>query len=367
MKILLINHQIRPELSGVASHFENISKNLFLLGSEVLRLTVKDNNFKKKDPRIRYYFFEYRKKAPFQTNKDNKERIRENYANFESSLKKIDCESIDVVITSNDIYLSILKKYVAPQKILAIIPSSLTFSKHSNPNDYKSTIKRIKRNAEGIHLVVLSEKMKSMLLNLLGNAYQISVIPPGVDFEKFSQSHRRQNTNSLLFVGRIAEEKNIPALIDAARQVKNPYFLRIIGTGPLLEEMNQLVKKSSLNKKIIFEGRKTRVEGYYTQANIFVLPSKYEAFGLVILEAMASGLPVIAFRPGNDVITASDEIITDSVDGFLVSNTLEMAEKIDLLLKDSQLRIHMGDNAILKAKQYVWESHVKNLLQVLKH
>ncbi|MFZ1736136.1 MAG: hypothetical protein WAU31_04345, partial [Candidatus Moraniibacteriota bacterium] len=99
MKILLINHQIRPELSGVASHFENISNNLVLLGNEVVRLVAKDPNFNKGEPGIEYLFFEYRKKKQEQTESENNERIQKNYADFEKVLKERGLGDIDAVIT----------------------------------------------------------------------------------------------------------------------------------------------------------------------------------------------------------------------------------------------------------------------------
>ena len=145
MKILLINHQIRPELSGVASHFENIAKNLLSLKYELVRLVAEDPDFTKKNKKIEYYYFTYNKKTPGQTELEEKKRIKTNYSNFEKTLTQIDLKKIDYVITSNDIYLPILKKYIAPEKMLAIIPSSLAFSKTSNPKGHIKVVKRLKK------------------------------------------------------------------------------------------------------------------------------------------------------------------------------------------------------------------------------
>jgi len=367
MKIVLINHQGQPELSGVASHFESVAKSLLALGHEVVRITARDRGFTKKNLDIQYHVFLYEKKSD-QTKAGNLARIKKNYANFEKTLHRIKWETVDGVITSNDIYLSILKKYISPKRIIAIIPSSLAFSPHSNTKGYLKVIKRIKRNAKGIRLVVLSRKMRSMLTKLLGKKYLISIVPPGVDFKKFSKIPKKRAGDRVLFVGRIADEKNIPALIRSMRHIKKPFLLEIVGTGPLLKEVRSLAKGCGFTKKnISFVGRKIHVEKYYAQAKVFAFPSKYEAFGLVLLEAMASGLPVVAFRPGKNILTASDEIVTNSVDGFLVTSETQMAKKIELLLNDSRLRARMSKSASLRAKKSNWIVHTRHLLQLLGH
>lgn len=366
MNVLLINHHAIPELSGVANHFENISKNILSLNYNVTRLVAIDPHFVKKDKKIKYYTFVYDKKNPEQTEAEDEKRISTNYLNFERSLKEIDWSKIDFVITSNDIYLTILKKYISPEKLLSIIPSSLTFSKVSNPKNYLKVIKRLKKNAQGVHIIVLSEKMKRMLSSLLGKDYKIHVVPPGVDHARFSGKNAPIK-NSLLYVGRIAKEKNLGALLTALKMTKTDCFLTIVGTGGQLKNVVTATKDNDLEKRIIFAGRQTKVERYYKQSSIFILPSKYEAFGLVIIEAMASGLPVIAFRPSKDFLTASDEIISDNIDGFLVKNEQEMAEKIDFLLKNKEVLEKMSKKALEKAKKFNWQDHVKKLLSFSKN
>ena len=366
MNILLINNQARPETSGIASHFENISTNLLSLGCSVMRVVASDPTFINKNIKIKFYFFIHEEKMAKKTALENKKRIESNYQNIENVLRGLDWTKIDFVIASNDIYLSLLKKHTSPDKMVAIIPSFLAFSKFYNPKGYATIVKRIKKNTQGVQIVVLSNKMGRMLSVLLGKNHKISVVPPGVHHARFSKKIISKK-NHLLYVGRISKEKNIGALLTAVKKVTTPCSLTLVGTGGASEKIKAQAKKLGLEEKVIFTGRKENVEDYYAKANLFILPSTCEAFGLVILEAMSAGLPVIAFRPSKTILTASDEIISDGIDGFLVKNEQEMAEKIDFLLKNKKVLEKMSKKALERAQEFNWQNHVEKLLSLLKH
>ena len=92
------------------------------------------------------------------------------------------------------------------------------------------------------------------------------------------------------------------------------------------------------------------VESEYLKSSIFVHPSRSEGFGLVIVEAMACGLPVVSF----DCENGPRSIISDGVDGFLISpfNIRYFADRIMMLIRDENLRKQMGKNGLLKSQQY---------------
>ena len=94
----------------------------------------------------------------------------------------------------------------------------------------------------------------------------------------------------------------------------------------------------------------TDVKKEYLSSSVFVLPSRFEGFGLVIIESMACGVPVVAF----DCENGPRSIITDGENGFLVPpfNISLFAEKILLLMKNQELRCRMGENAQKTASQY---------------
>ncbi|MDD3487618.1 MAG: glycosyltransferase family 4 protein [Candidatus Moranbacteria bacterium] len=291
-------------------------------------------------------------------------RKEKNHSLFLDSLKKIQWKSIDMVIAGNDIYTPALKKYIDAKKIVVIIPSPMAFSDKINPGGYRKITHRMKKNLVDVNTVVLSKKMKIMLRRFLpAKNYKIFIIPPGIDTKRFS-AKKKLKSNDILYVGRMDKEKNVEALLMSLGMIRRPLNAKLIGTGSLLGELKISAKKIP-NKRIYLAGLRKNVERYYNESKIFVLPSKYEAFGLVILEAMASNLPVIAFKPSKKILTASDEIILNGKNGYLVKDIKEMGEKIELLLNEKFLRLRMGANALATAQKYSWSKHAKKLLELV--
>lgn len=362
MNVLLINNQANPELSGIASHFKYIEKELLSSKYTVFRLVASNTASNQAEPNVKYFFFGYEQQT------DNEEpaissRVLKNQESFKKALKEIPWSHVDLVIIANDIYVPSLIEHVSRDKILVIIPSSLKFSELSNPDNFRSVQNRIQKNLRGMKVVVLSEHMRKMLSQFLHETQSLSVVPPGVDTSRFSPPQEHPLNNRILYIGRLAQEKNVSALLHAATKLRSPYIIDIVGDGPFMKALQQTDQK--LNVHAIFHGRKKDVEQFYKTARLFVLPSKYESFGLVLLEAMACGLPVVAFRPSENILTASDEIIDDSTNGFLVDNIGDMSKKLDILLKDDSLWKTFSENAICKARSFSWQHHVQTLMETL--
>jgi len=130
--------------------------------------------------------------------------------------------------------------------------------------------------------------------------HRIAVIPYGVDLNKFKcVSTELHDPVRLLFVGRLAKQKNIPLLVDSLKKIidKNNFNieLHIVGDGEEKNKIISLIKNSDLDGKVIFHGSLSGNKLYeiYSNSDIFILTSVYESFGIVLIEAMASGLPVI--------------------------------------------------------------------------
>ncbi len=212
------------------------------------------------------------------------------------------------------------------------------------------------------HVTVVSEYLKGRVQELVPEI-EPEVISMGVDTRKFGRQYRVENyfgqgdKKVVLFVGRLAEKKGVAYLIEAMKQIDA--LLVIVGNGPLrktLEEQAEQVGKD----RIRFLGEKTHEElkKIYASADIFVAPSvtakdgDQEGLGLVLLEAMASGLPVVASKSGG--IT---QIIKDGENGLLCEEKCvwQLAENICALLNDECLykKIAENGNRTVKAYDYV--------------
>ena len=233
----------------------------------------------------------------------------------------------------------------------------------------KKLKKRCLKNAWGVTAV--SRPLMDVLDGIYKNGNQ-AVISMGCDTSLFGRQYREGNQKVLLFVGRLAEKKGVCYAIEAMRNVDNA-MLVIAGDGPLREELQRQADKvmRETGKKIVFLGAKTHEElkKIYASADLFVMPSitakdgDKEGFGLVILEAFASGLPIVASRSGG--IT---DIVKDGVNGFLVEekDVSGMAEQIDRLLKDEEIYNKMQIEAKKSAQQYDYRQIAARYARFLK-
>jgi glycosyltransferase involved in cell wall biosynthesis len=147
--------------------------------------------------------------------------------------------------------------------------------------------------------------------------FKAEVIPNGVDFKFFRPGGKKDEPPLVLYVGRIDPEKEIGILIEAARKLAAGVKARFVFVGPgeLLDDFRRKVSASGLEDRMIFAGEKTSRElaDLYRRASLFWIASRTESQGIVILEALASGLPVIT--SGKSGIR---EMIKDGINGLVV-------------------------------------------------
>lgn len=143
-------------------------------------------------------------------------------------------------------------------------------------------------------------------------------------------------------------------------------YLVIVGDGIERPYLEGLVKQLNLINRTRFVGTRRDVERFYAIGDVFVLPSKYEGFGQVFLEAMASELPCIGLRPDYpNIIVACDEIIRDGITGYLADpySTDDLAVKIEKIISDDALRAKLGmESRKICEDEYSWEKSVGSLI-----
>lgn len=198
------------------------------------------------------------------------------------------------------------------------------------------------------------------------NLLASEIIPMGIDHLKFRSGKpfkRKNDTFVLLFVGRLVEKKGVNYLIKAFSllpdDLKNKTKLWIIGDGTERQSLEALVASLNLSKSIIFLGRlpNSELPDYYATADIFIAPSivdssgDTEGQGVILLEAMASGVAVISTKTGG-----ISEVIIDSKTGLLVEPKCpeELNTAIQNLLTDNKLRHNIAKTAQNSAEKYDW-------------
>lgn len=208
-------------------------------------------------------------------------------------------------------------------------------------------------------IIAISELVKNNIVeNYRVNPDDILVIYNCIDYEKFANQNKQierkyirqsfgieENEFVILFVGSGFERKGVKYLIEAAEKVEFPVTILIVGKGNP-EKYKKYIKK----QKVIFCGTQKKIEKFYAASDLFVFPTMYEPFGLVILEAMASGLPVITTK-----LCGASEIIVNDKTGFVVEvpeNTEEIAKYISILIENRQLYMEISKNASLSAHQF---------------
>lgn len=161
------------------------------------------------------------------------------------------------------------------------------------------------------------------------------------------------NNKIVIAVGRMTEQKNFETLINMWSDIKEKninWTLRIIGDGPLREELLNQIKKLNLEDVIELKSFNSNIENEYYKADILAMTSIYEGFGLVLVEAQSCGLPTIAF----DCPTGPRNIINDGIDGYLIENgdAKQFIKKLDDLMNNSEMKFKMGKNAIENSKRF---------------
>lgn len=221
------------------------------------------------------------------------------------------------------------------------------------------------------HITVVSEALKQYVEKIYPNS-KTTILPMGCDTKLFSPVHHRKNffnqqdKKVILFVGRLAEKKGVTYLIEAMKQIDDA-ILVIVGKGDLEDCLKEQAKEQG--DKIRFIGAKThsQLPEIYASADVFAAPSitasdgDKEGFGLVILEAMASGIPVVASASGG--IT---DIIHNGENGLLSEekNVSMIATALKRVLADDALRMQLIHNGIQTAQKYSYETIAKKYADI---
>ena len=233
----------------------------------------------------------------------------------------------------------------------------------------KSLSKSIWKNSS--YVVANSKSLQETCKRFSPNR-DIKTITNGVDIEIFYPDKNKKFDSSevqLLFISRLMPQKGIDILIKACALLNKKgttnFKLTIVGEGHLKSLMFSLIERFNLKKNINFLGWKDLDElpDIYRSADIFILPSVMEGMSSVVLQAMASGLPIVASR-----VKGFEEIVEENLNGLFAeyNNPEEFAVAIEKLIKSPDLREKMSQKSLEKSKLFSWETISRQYLELYK-
>ncbi|MDJ0730127.1 MAG: glycosyltransferase [Crocosphaera sp.] len=199
---------------------------------------------------------------------------------------------------------------------------------------------------------------------------KMHVIHCGIEPDLFNKVSHQGQATQLLYVGRLAFVKGLPILLESLAQLQPNYpdlCLTVIGDGPEKEYLQQMVRELNLENQVKFVGYQSQesVRNYLQQTEIFVLSSFAEGLPVVLMEAMAAGVPVITTQ-----IAGVSELVDNGINGYLVppGNVAALTEKIEKLIVFPELRTQFSLKGRKKvAQEFNINDEVKRLSLVIRN
>lgn len=397
MKILLQNTTFYPHIGGIENYLYYVSKQLLKLGHEPviicgrlprslpskeilegIRIVRYQLPLIPRPLKVFWPFFEARAARKFLADFLKKEKFDAVWCRYFSLLwpTVIACPDIPVIYIQSAI--SPLYRQRASEKLKKIYRFGYILGA------YPAAFLEKKGMMKCSKIITLSQMRMRESIDYYGLPFQkYEVVHPGIDLTHFHPRKKDKflceelrlslETKVILTVSRLSAEKNLDHLIKAFLLVNSKLkdsVLIIAGDGNDRERLKKLAKELRIAQRVKFVGERKDVEKFYTIADVFVLPSRYEGFGQVLLEAMAFGVPVIGLKADYPkVIVANEEIIINGKTGFLVDPYLveDLAFRIEQILQDDNLKKQQGENARkLCEERYLWSDNVLILLKITK-
>ncbi len=371
LKVALISYYYqKPTLSGVGIHVQNLAKYLVKHGCEVHIFCHGDTETCYRENGA-YVHVIGRILTP---TTDSFSKIRLEYDIFESEvLKEIIRENLkkefDIIHTQGSLTKTafILKKvyklrWIHTFHAIEKLRMKELSREEKQFGDLISWIEHTTNYCDGAIFVSRNLEKEGKKQYALRS---MKIIPNGVDFELFD--YHPITRKNVLFIGRFSKDKGIhllPEIIEQVMAVEDATFTAVCPSKMVYGELKE-IKKVMVRLEQECAGRIRIVKSLqeqekliplYQECQVYVQPSRYESFGLCILEAMAIGRPVVAFKVGG-----IPEVIGDA--GFVVNNKKELVDTIKHLLENRKSCTQIGKKANKRAKKFDWDLIAKQTIQ----
>jgi len=379
LRILMISDVYFPRINGVSTSIKTFKNELETLGHEVTLIvpayTPEQNCDPVSDPSVirvpsRYLWLDPEDRA---MRWGNIFALREQLTH-----KQYDILHIQTPFIAHYVGVSLAKKLNIP-RVETYHTYFEEYLYHYIPFLPKSWMKYVARHYTKTQcndldaVIVPSTAMQEVLVNY-GVATHTEVLPTGIELDKFRDGDGEKfrkaynipvDRPTLVFIGRVAFEKNIDFLLNVVDQVRKSIpdvLLLIAGEGPALPHLKKLANTLHLNSNVLFLGyldRNKELLDCYASGDAFVFASNTETQGLVLLEAMALGVPVVS-----TAVMGTKDILAPKKGALVCNETVnEFADNIIRLLKDPTLRATLSQEALDYVKTWSALSMAKKLLQ----
>lgn len=366
MNIGLFSETYYPEINGVATSVYTLKNELEKRGHNVYVFTTSTPGAPEHEhnvfrvPSIPFIFITERRVGLFYQPR------------LAHVIKKL---NLDIIHTHTEFSLGIFGRIMARELRLPIVHTYHTI--YEDYTHYLTRFKALDRRAKAFariyskvccntveQVIVPTEKTKDLLMTYSVHK-DISVIPTGIDLSKFNPENYKedevaslkqryqidQSDKVLIYIGRVSQEKNIEEIIrampDYMNSRKSVKFI-IVGSGPALEKLKDMVKQSGLEEGFVFTGSQPwdTIGLFYQLGDVFVSASQSETQGLTYIEAMASGLPVVAKKD-----KCLEDILEQGSNGYAFTNREELYYGLDQILFEDKLT-NYSTNALKKVEKY---------------
>ncbi len=384
MRIGIFSEAYTPYISGLVTSEVMLKKALEALGHEVYVVTANLESFK----------YEY----------DEKERILRipgiptgiYDSRFTSiypvrAINKIKSWNLDVIHSQTEFAIGTFARILAKQYNIPLVHTY-----HTMYEDYiyyitkgyfdkpsKKLVEYLTKfycDTTATELIVPTNKIYKLFKEKYKFDKNINIIPTGIEIDRFYKENQNQEDINdlrkslkldkkdfvLLFVGRLAEEKNVEFLLECQKELISKYKnmkLIIVGDGPDKEKYEELSKELGLEKNIIFTGKApwSDIPYYYHISNLFVTASKTETQGLTVIEAMASNVTPVCMRD-----EAFQSMVTEDLNGVFFETKEEYINQIERLYKDKKELERLNRQARIQSETYSSKFYAERVLEVYK-
>ncbi len=372
LKILITSDWYAPTVNGVVTSVLNLENKLRELGHDVRILTLSESIHSHKKNNV---YYERSVKAPVYPEARAGIMSKEHY-------KEILEWGPDIIHTQCE-----FSTYIAARKIAKKLDIPMVHTYHTVYEDYTHYFcpsKRLGRKIVSVltrkllkcmkAVIVPTEKVRELIAGY-GVDKDIYVLPTGIDLDKYSKTYsedeilelrRKHNiprdNKIMLFLGRLAKEKNIPELMEYFKRLdRADLTFLIVGGGPYYDELREKAKKICGDMSVIFTGMISpeQVGKYYKSASFFVNASTSETQGLTYIETLASGLPALCRKDG-----CIKGVVIDNVNGFQYENYEDFSRFAAKILDNADFRASLSEGAVKTSEVYSTLSFAKKALGI---